>query len=203
MRDRHKGETCIITGMGPSFADVPNEFLESYITFGVNKIWLKEFSPTYYVATDPWMNPYTRWMDELHCRDYFLLSSFARDIGGATSLVFDPDAPRDFSSDPRKGMWSGCGTVVYIALRFAYLMGFETVLLVGLDHTGDGTHFHPAYDQWGAKRTYRWNKKGVEEGFQIARDAYEADGRRIINLTPGSLCDIFEKQDIELWQTHT
>ncbi len=41
MKDRHKGKTCIITGMGPSLEGVPNKFLESYITFGVNKIWLK------------------------------------------------------------------------------------------------------------------------------------------------------------------
>ena len=201
MKDRHKGETCIITGMGPSFEYVPNEFLESYVTFGVNKIWLKEFSPTYYVATDPWMNPYTRWMDDMRCRDYFLLPSFARGVGGSTPVVYKNDAPEEFTHDPRVSMRKGYGTVVHVALRFAYLMGFTTALLVGLDHTG-GTHFHPAYDQWGAKRTYKWNKKGVEQGFQLARDEYEADGRRIINLTPGTMCDIFEKQDIELWQTH-
>ena len=201
MKDRHKGETCVITGMGPSFADVPNEFLKSYVTFGVNKIWLKEFTPTYYAATDPWMNPYTRQMDEMHCRDYFLLPSFANRVGGSTLVIYDIDAPEEFSNDPREGMPKGYGTVIYFALRFAYLMGFTTVLLVGLDHTGD-EHFHPAYDVWGAKRTYKWNKKGVERGFQLARDEYEADGRRIINLTPGSKCDVFEKEDIRQWQTH-
>ncbi len=203
MKDRHKGETCIITGMGPSFADVPNEFLESYITFGVNKIWLKGFSPMYYLATDPWMNQYTRRMDDMHCRDYFLLPSFASGVGGSTSVIYNNDAPEDFTHDPRVSMRKGYGTVVHVALRFAYLMGFTTALLVGLDHTGDGTHFHPAYDQWGAKRTYKWNKNGVEHGFRLARDAYVADGRRIINLTPGTLCDVFEKQDLKLWQTRT
>ena len=202
MKDRHKGETCIITGMGPSFEDVPNKFLESYITFGVNKIWLKEFAPTYYVATDPWMNQYTRWMDDMHCSDYFLLPSFARGVGGSIGVVYKNDAPEEFTHDPRVSMRKGYGTVVHVALRFAYLMGFTTALLVGLDHTGDGVHFHPSYDVWGAKRTYKWNKKGVEQGFQLARDEYEADGRRIINLTPGSKCTVFEKEDIGLWQTH-
>ena len=64
MRDKHKGETCVVIANGPSLADVPNEFLEPYITFGVNKIWLKEFSPTYYVTTDNWMNPYIREMKD-------------------------------------------------------------------------------------------------------------------------------------------
>ena len=195
MRDRHKGETCVLTGMGPSFADVPNEFLESYITFGVNKVWLKKFSPTYYVATDPWMNPYVRWMKYMRCRDYFLTESFCRHLTGAITIgAVLRDTPED--------LWEGGGSVLVTCLKIAHLMGFETVLMVGLDHTGDGTHFHPAYDQWGAKRTYRQDIPKVDMSFQVARDEYEKSGRRIINLTPGSKCTVFEKEDIGLWQTH-
>ena len=195
MRDRHKGETCVITGMGPSLADVPNEFLESYITFGVNKIWLKEFSPMYYLATDPWMNPYTRQMKEMRCREYFLKESFCRGVGGAVT-------PESVLRDTPEGLWDGGGTVIFPCLQIAHLMGFEIALLVGLDHTGDGVHFHPDYDKWGAKRTYRQDIAGVDKSFQGARDEYEKSGRRIINLTPGSKCDVFEKQDIKLWLTH-
>lgn len=195
MKDRHKGETCVITGMGPSFADVPNEFLESYITFGVNKIWLKEFSPTYYVATDPWMNPYTRQMKDMRCRGYFLGKSFCRHLPGAVT-------PESVLANTDEGTWTGGGSVIVSCLKIAHLMGFETVLLVGLDHTGDGTHFHPAYDRWVAVKTYRWNGAGVDKSFRVARNEYEKSGRRIINLTPGSKCTVFEKEDIGLWQTH-
>ena len=192
MRDRHKGETCVITGMGLSFKDVPNEFLESYITFGVNKIWLKEFSPTYYAATDPWMNPYTRQMKEMRRRDYFLGQSFCKDLPGSV-------APEVVLRNTPEGLWCGGETIIFPCLQIAHLMGFETVLLVGLDHTGDGTHFHPAYDQWGGKRTYKQDIATVDKCFQVARDEYEKSGRRIINLTPGSKCTVFEKQELSKW----
>ena len=199
LRDNHKGETCVVIANGPSLADVPNEFLESYITFGVNKIWLKEFSPTYYVATDNWMNPYIRQMKEMHCREYFIGPMFYQQLGGAQviSSVLR-DTPEDQWKKPGERNW----TVIYTCLMIAHIMGFETVLLVGLDHTGSTTHFHPAYNQWGAKRTYLWNEDGANNSFQLAQDAYEKSGRRIINLTPESKCEIFEKQDIKLWQTH-
>jgi len=199
VRDRHKGETCIVIANGPSLKDVPNEFLESYITFGANKIWLKEFVPTYYVATDNWMNQYTRQMREMRCREYFIGPTFHQHVGGAkvTDVVLR-DTPESQWQKPGVQNW----TVIFTCLKIAHVMGFETVLLVGLDHTGSMTHFHPAYNQWGAKRTYLWNKEGADNSFQIARDKYEESGSRIINLTPDSKCDIFEKQDIELWQTH-
>ena len=108
--------------------------------------------------------------------------------------------------DTPEGQWQKPGapncTVIFTCLLIAHIMGFETVLLVGLDHTGSTTHFHPAYNQWGAKRTYLWDKEGADSSFQITRDEYEKSGRRIINLTPGSKCTIFEKEDIGLWQTH-
>ena len=200
MKDRHKGETCVVIANGPSLADVSNEFLESYTTFGVNKIWLKDFKPTYYVATDNWMNPYVRQMKEMHCREYFVSSGFAKHLPGSkpTAGVLR-DTPESRWKEPGEMNW----TVIYTVLQIAHIMGFATVLLVGLDHTGSTTHFHPAYNQWGAKRTYTWDIDGANKSFQITRDEYEKSGRRIINLTPGSKCDVFEKQDIELWQTHT
>ena len=192
MRDRHKGETCVLTGMGPSFADVPNEFLESYITFGVNKVWLKGFSPAYYVATDPWMNPYVRWMKNMKCRDYFLLESFGKHLAGSIPVG-------SVMRTIPEGLWVGGGSVLIMCLRIAHIMGFETALMVGLDHTGDGTHFHKAYDQWGAKKTYKQDIHQVDKGFQVCRDEYEKSGRRIINLTPGSKCTVFEKEELSKW----
>ena len=98
-----------------------------------------------------------------------------------------------------EGLWVGGGSVIVSCLKIAHLMGFETVLVVGLDHTGDGTHFHPAYDQWVAKRTYRQDIPKVDMSFKVCRDEYEASGRRIINLTPGSKCTVFEKEELSKW----
>jgi len=203
VKDRHKGETCIAIANGPSLKDVPNEFLESYVTFGVNKIWLKKFTPTYYVAADPIMGQYFRWMTDMKCQEYFLLPALCKHQAGTRPVnLVKKDEGLVFSYDPLRWISTGNGTVMFSVLHYAYLMGFSTVLLVGLDHTGC-VHFHPSYEQYGMSGwIYHWNPELVDRGFQVCRDAYEADGRRIINLTPDSKCDVFEKQDIELWQTH-
>jgi len=204
VKDRHKGETCIAIANGPSLEDVPNEFLESYVTFGVNKIWLKEFTPTYYAASDPIMGQYLRWMMDMKCREYFLLPGLAKHQPGTKPINFVvKDEGVVFSYDPLKWISNRNGTVMFSVFHFAYLMGFTTVLVVGLDHSGN-EHFHPSYALHGmAGWIYHWDPERVDHGFRVCRDAYEADGRRIINLTPGSKTDVFEKQDIELWQTHT
>jgi len=203
VRDRHKGETCIAIGNGPSLKDVPNEFLESYVTFGVNKIWLKEFEPTYYAATDPIMSQYMRLMMGMKCREYFLLPSICRNQPGPKAINLVKGKGVVFSYDPLSWISNGNGSVMFTVLHIAYLMGFSTVLLVGLDHSGN-EHFHPSYGLHGMTGwIYHWDPKRVDYGFQVCRDAYEADGRQIINLTPGTKTDVFEKQDIGLWQTHT
>jgi len=203
VKDSHKGETCVAIANGPSLKDVHNEFLESYITFGVNKIWLKKFAPTYFVATDPIMGQYTRKMTDMKCREYFLLSRFCRHFTGAHPIRMIKKDKVVFSYDPLRWISTMNGTVMFSVLHFAYLMGFSTVLLVGLDHSGN-KHFHPSYSQHiMAGYQYHWNADRVDDGFRACLDAFEADGRRIINLTPNSLCDVFEKEDIGLWQTHT
>ena len=54
MRNRHKGDTALVIGNGPSLNDVPLEFLTRYKSFGTNRIYLLDgFTPTYYVAVDP------------------------------------------------------------------------------------------------------------------------------------------------------
>ena len=55
----------------------------------------------------------------------------------------------------------------------------------------DPNHFSPDYFK-GAL----WNNPDLalsESAYSIARRVYEKDGRRIINATPGSHCDIFER----------
>ena len=203
LRDVHKGETCVAIANGPSLADVPNEFLESYITFGVNKIWLKGFAPTYYAATDPIMGQYTIPIMNMRCREYFVLDRVCKHQSGLCRIrPVNDDRGVVFSYDPLKWISTKNGTVMFTVLHIAYLMGFTTVLLVGLDHSGN-EHFHPSYELHGMTGwNYHWDPDRVDDAFRVCRDAYEADGRRIINLTPGSLCDVFEKQEIELWQTH-
>lgn len=213
-RDRHRGERCVILANGPSLGGMNLSRLASVPTFGMNRIYLLfdriPFRPTYYVA-----------INEL------VLEQFAGDIQALPMERFlnwnrrslFPDEPRTsflslrlglndrFSTDIRRPIDSG-GTVTFVALQLAYYMGFEEVVLVGLDHrfsspgrpnrlevrpTGpDRDHFHPDYFPEGS----RWQLPDLlrsERAYAKARTAFESDGRRVVDATPGGACRVFER----------
>ena len=112
-----------------------------------------------------------------------------------------------FSKDLTHFVSSG-GTVTYVALQIAYYLGFQEVILVGLDHNfvdkgtpnkvemrsqeEDKNHFHPDYFPKGIK----WQLPDLrrsEIAYQIARRTYEEDGRRIYDATINGKCNVFEK----------
>jgi hypothetical protein len=111
-----------------------------------------------------------------------------------------------FYRDVRKGVWEGA-TVTYVALQLAYHMGFAEVVLIGVDHsfatvgapnqlvvsTGDDpNHFDPSYFGKG----FRWQLPDLptsEMAYELARRAFEADGRRVVDATVGGRLEIFPK----------
>jgi hypothetical protein len=107
---------------------------------------------------------------------------------------------------------SSGGTVTFVALQLAYFMGFETVILIGLDHSfvekgvpnktevrhseRDDSHCHPDYFPKGIK----WQLPDLyrsELAYALARQAFERDGRRIVDATPGGKCGVFPKSDFD------
>ena len=90
-------------------------------------------------------------------------------------------------------------TVTYVALQIAYWLGFETVLIVGLDHKyraqgADADHFSEKYNV-SEERYYPPRFDKVEAAYRIADNFYRAHGRRIVNISPGTACDIFSRED--------
>lgn len=209
LADKHRHETALIIGNGPSLRDVPLDFLNKYPSFGTNRIYLKEgFTPTYYCSVNP-----------------LVISQFAEDIANIEAPKFLP-APYCFddsclplnsspmvlfSQDASAWIYEG-HTVTFVCMQIAYYMGFDTVLLVGVDHNfkydgnpneqrlmegADPNHFHPDYF-----KGKQWNNPDLqrsEHAYKLARAMYEAHGKRIINLTPGTKEQVFEKGIISEW----
>jgi len=208
-RDLHKGETCLIIGNGPSLRDVPREFLLKYPTFGTNRIYLLEgFTPTYYCSVNPLV--IQQFSEDIARIDApkFLPASYCFDD---TCLPLNSSGMVLFSQDASQWIYEG-HTVTFVCMQIAYYMGFKTVLLVGVDHSfvfdgrpneqqvmegNDPNHFHPDYF-----RGRSWNNPDLvrsEHAYKLARAAYEAHGGRIINLTPGTKEQAFEKGNINDW----
>ena len=221
LKGRHSGETCLIIGNGPSLKDIPLDFLKKYVSFGTNRIYrLPEFEPHYYACVNPLvLDQFGSEMIQAYkgkVRRFFLSEHF---IEQNTSLAAQPAViplhslyDRAFFTDPTKGLYEG-HTVTFVCLQLAYWMDFQTALLVGVDHRythpgmpneelvsdrDDPNHFDPDYFGKGT----RWNAPDLvhsTEAYQMAKKAYEDVGRNIVNLTPNSALEVFEKQTWQAW----
>lgn len=100
--------------------------------------------------------------------------------------------------------------MTFLALQVAYYMGFQQVVLIGVDHNfvdkgtpnravtrtaeTDENHFHPDYFPKGS----RWQLPDLlrsEEAYRLALEAYQADGREIVDATVGGALEVFDKAD--------
>ncbi|MDD3948998.1 MAG: hypothetical protein PHT43_06000 [Anaerolineaceae bacterium] len=203
-------KTALVIGNGPSLANIPNSFLAKYPTFGSNRIYLK-FVPDYYAFCDKlWLHHYIEDIKKLDCKLKFIHDNYADQIPDAIPLHDFPKR-REFSYEPYEWICDG-STVTFVLLQWAYFLGFERVGLIGVDHhypgysgkawdlqTGkESGHFAPDY--YGDDVTYM--KPALHSSvrsYGLARDAYEAAGWEVVNITPGSQLDVFKKEDWHGW----
>ena len=116
-----------------------------------------------------------------------------------------------FSTEPEHFVSVG-GSSVFIALQMAYYMGIREVFLYGIDYsfkmtlTRDPRYPFPvAYDEGNHFiKSYRSAKpwcpptwRDISAGFLNARATFEADGRKIVNVTRGGLLETFERQSFD------
>ncbi len=216
LRNRYIGQRCFIMGNGPSLSRMDLSPLAGEFTFGLNRIYLNfermGFVPTFYVAVNPLVIeqcaadiariPTTRFVDWGQRRH------FAPYPDQETLIYLWHTYRPHFSRDLTKGVWGGA-TVTYTALQIAYYLGFEQVILIGVDHNfttrgtphqvvvssgGDPDHFDPNYFGKG----FRWQLPDLrtsEQAYRMAKQAFEADGRRVLDATVGGKLDVFEKVD--------
>lgn len=207
----HQGETCIVIGNGGSLRDVPIEFLTKYRTFGTNRIYLLPgFEPTYYVSVNYLV--IEQCQHDINClgSTKFIPAGRHKLIPGSTPLLIS--GYPEFSKDATQGVFEGW-TVTFVCLELAYYMGFKTVLLVGVDHRydfqgspntrqyfrgEDPNHFDPSY--FTGKFWHTPDLERSNEFYKMANKAFVDAGRKIINLTPGSGTDAFEKQELKSWE---
>jgi len=222
LKDIHKGKRAFIIGNGPSLKQTDLSKLKGEISFGMNRIYLMfpelGFSSTYLsIVNDLVIEQTASDLAALEIpkfitwrsRRFFDAAQFAgsKYTNLPTFLYTTYDAPR-FSPDVRGRVWEGA-TVTYVTMQLAFHMGFDEVILIGVDHnyttTGkpnttitsegdDPNHFSGQYFGKG----FRWQLPDLETSeiaYRMARKAYEDAGRRIVDATVGGKLTIFEKVD--------
>jgi len=216
LQDRYAGQRCFIIGNGPSLKNTDLSLLRNEITFGSNRLYILfeelGFSTTFFLAFDPLvLEHYHRDIDRINSvkfvrtgdRHYFTLSD--------RFILFDQGKTLSFAHNPTQGIWGG-GSVTYTAMQLAFHMGFEKVILVGIDHSYDSTrsnsqdkvvkvsegadpnHFSSEYFGKGVS----WlvpNLELKELGYRMAKYAFESDGREILDATIEGKLNLFPKVD--------
>lgn len=213
----HPGQRCFIIGNGPSLRQTDLSRLRGEVTFGLNRIYLLfpelGFPTTYLVS----VNDLVLEQSAAEMR-HFDLPKFLtwrarrwfRHDPHAIFLDTDFSGDEDFTWDITGRIFEGF-TVTYVALQLAFHMGFETAILVGVDHNfvtqgaanqavvsqgDDPNHFAPNYFGKG----FKWqlpDLAGSERAYVMAREAYSQANRRILDATVGGKLTIFPKIDFD------
>jgi hypothetical protein len=214
LKDNHHGKRCFIIGNGPSLRWTDLSKLRDEYTFGLNRIYLLfpelGFSTTFLVSVN--------WLVLEQCADEilstpaikFLPWTFRKRLNTALldNTIFVQSDRKDlvFTPDVTRPLCTGA-TVTYVAMQLAFHMGFEKVILVGVDHSfathgkphteivsqgDDPNHFSPDYFGKG----FKWQLPDLETSeiaYRLARQAFEGEGREIVDATIGGKLTVFPK----------
>ncbi|GAB6113470.1 FkbM family methyltransferase [Desulfomicrobium salsuginis] len=210
----HKSKRCFIVGNGPSLNKMDLSFLKYEYSFGLNRIYLLfdqiKFETTYYVSVNKLVLQQShKDILNINCPKFISHKGAPYFPNPPENMVFIKSTPEwIFSTEPLNGLCEGW-TVTYFTMQIAYYMGFDEVILIGVDHnfatkgkpnleiTSEGpdqNHFSTEYFGKG----FKWNLPDLqrsEESYKIAKKAYEDAGKVILDATVDGKLTIFEKID--------
>ncbi|XSG83547.1 MAG: glycosyltransferase [Methyloligella sp. ZOD6] len=210
-----KNDTCVIVGNGPSLNKTDLTLLEGQDVIISNNAFLSKELLHYgtyhtvvnFLVAEQSAHHINR-LDEIpKILPYWL--SYCVNPGPNTFFVDAVGYP-EFSTDMFKNM-SWRHTVTFFNMHLAYGLGYRKAVMIGFDHNfkqsagvkeqeiilsdeDDENHFHPDYF-----RGKKWQAADVdmmEAMYKLAKAAFEADGRKIVNATVGGKLELFERQSL-------
>jgi len=221
LKDKHRGERCFIIGNGPSLKNTDVSKLKDEFTFGMNRVYLAfedwGFQTSFLVSIndlviEQCMNDFLALkmprFFSWHSRKFFQSDLFERE--NVPTFLFTTYTGPKFAADATGRMWEGA-TVTFACLQLAFHMGFEKVILIGVDHSfaakgkpnttvvsqgDDLSHFDPKYFGKG----FRWQLPDLdtsEQGYWLACQAYETAGRQVVDATVGGKLQVFPKVEYD------
>ncbi|MGZ4732521.1 MAG: 6-hydroxymethylpterin diphosphokinase MptE-like protein [Terriglobales bacterium] len=215
-KDEYKGQRAFIIGNGPSLHQTDLKKLKNEFTFGLNRIFL--MFPTLGFQTSCLVCVNDLVVEQsLNDIDALAIPKFiswrsrrffspSQTISSLPTFLYTTYESPKFATDVRGRLWEGA-TVTNVALQLAFHMGFQRVVLIGVDHNystkgepnktvvsqgDDPNHFSASYFGKG----FRWQLPDLdmsEVGYGMARAAYEKAGREVLDATVGGKLTVFPK----------
>jgi hypothetical protein len=225
-RGIHRGQRCFVVGNGPSLNQIDMTRLRSEITFGSNRVYHGfaqwGFHFRYWSIEDPLVAEDIRleW-NRMTGPTKFIPTDLLKHVQNREQVVEVPflrkqfgDGLPMFSDDPAQMYWGG--TVTYLLLELAVMMGCNPIYLVGVDchyvrpdhvkelahpnqwlsQGDDPNHFFPQYFGKGRK----WHNPNVErmvKCYEAAHAYCRSHGVTVLNATPGSKLNVFDRVDFK------
>lgn len=217
LRDRHLGEDIAIIATGPSLLETDLVPFAHMPQIGLNRLYLAAeklgVAPDYHIVANDLMaaqfapdlqalggTKFLPWTSRRH----FTQADRSVFLNFADSIAFEPEQMLH-----RVPVGA---TVTFAAIHLAYWLGAQRVFLLGVDHhyevqphekgldphavserrAPDTNHVHPDYFGRGT----HWQMPDLEtaeRAYLNARNYFEAQGRKILNATPGSRLEVFER----------
>jgi hypothetical protein len=212
-RDSHRGERGFIIGNGPSLRRTDLSRLKGEFTFGLNRIYLMfpelGFTTSCLVLiNDLVLEQSAAELKQLSLPRFFTWRARRLFRQDPFLMYLDTDftGPENFSARVTRRLFEGF-TVTYAAMQLAFFMGFQEIILVGVDHNyvtqgapnqavispgDDPNHFSPNYFGKG----FKWqlpDLEGSERSYRMAKQAYAQAGRKLVDATMGGKLTIFPK----------
>jgi hypothetical protein len=219
----HKGETALLIGAGLGLYNIPLSFLTLYPSFASNRFHIyydqTGFAPTYYLdlginhlVTEEQRAPLLPMLPEVEAAFVNRFTAHRLPFDNVWGILgpqyYGYKKGLYFSYDPLDIMGIAPSNI-FCMLQIAYYMGFQTALIVGMDHHYDTSseykHFYPDEQapHWGVSPGHRISEQQWYEqtdmAFAMARTAYALVGRRIVNLSEPTACEVFERGDWRDW----
>lgn len=214
LKDSRKGERCFIIGNGPSLKQMDLSCLKNENTIGMNRFYLMfpelGFKTTYFVSVNDLV--VEQCAADLQALDVptFISWRGRQWVNPRENLfyLFTTYTGPKFARDIRGRLWEGA-TVTYVSMQIAFYLGFQQVILIGVDHNfatkgkpnttvisqgDDPNHFSGSYFGKG----FRWQLPDLdtsEQGYIRAREAYRSAGREILDATVGGKLMVYPKVD--------
>lgn len=141
LKDKHRGERCFIIGNGPSLKNTDMGKLRNEYTIGMNRFFLAfpelGFKTSYFVSVNNLVIEQS--VAELQSLEIptfiaWRAHKWVKPSPWISYLYTTYTGPR-FAQDVRGRLWDGA-TVTYTALQLAFHLGFQKVILIGVDRSG-------------------------------------------------------------------
>ncbi len=211
LHNLYKGERCVIVGSAPSINNIPLERITDDYIFLLNNTYLLKDrfgkDPDAWVLGDPAAyNDYARHYDPMVFKGVFLSSTIPTHWAGKNihrySYYQFPTIYDGFCQfDLNKPLYQA-HTVALFASQIAVAMGFNEIVLIGIDFnfSTDQTHFYNSSDReknWALAVSIQRRDKMLS-GFRVFAEHAENQGVEVINASPVKGIEGVKKSDFSL-----